>query len=451
MIGSSSTRSGGSMIPATIRTTEAFPISPSRPYLATRTRLMHASVHKESALFSLHQDDNDEHTIDASSGLIRKEQARLDSDLNHNKDVAQHRSRRQFMRHWTAGVVATGASGLLYGSGVAEAVMQDETNTFANTDADSSYSSPSNTSNGATDAATTRSEPNTNTNDTSLKNVPFSPTDEMTFVLDRADMAKQGGLGLELTDVEFRTNRRVFVKSVRPGSVAAQAGIPKGFVIVSVNGISAERTNARGAAQLILVGDDTQTNTNKVTLLLRDPGAFSEGLQNLANVDQATVSTQVAPAGDTTQRNADGSVKSGRQVTSQEGQTFSVTQIKAPRLCNHGATTDDLLEISYVGSLPDLGGRIFDGSAVSIDGQGIPGRGNDVSLFFVQGKQPFGQFPPGWDVGINGMCVGERRRILIPPVLGYGATGMPRRGIPPNATLQYDVTLISINGLAIPQ
>jgi hypothetical protein len=108
---------------------------------------------------------------------------------------------------------------------------------------------------------------------------------------------------------------------------------------------------------------------------------------------------------DTTQRNADGSVKSGRQVTSQEGQTFSVTQIKAPRLCNHGATTDDLLEISYVGSLPDLGGRIFDGSAVSIDGQGIPGRGNDVSLFFVQGKQPFGQFPPGWDVGINGMCV----------------------------------------------
>jgi hypothetical protein len=92
-------------------------------------------------------------------------------------------------------------------------------------------------------------------------------------------------------------------------------------------------------------------------------------------------------------------------VTSQQDQTFSVTQIQAPRLCNHGATTDDLLEISYVGSLPDLGGRIFDGSAVSIDGQGIPGRGNDVSLFFVQGKQPFGQFPPGWDVGINGMCV----------------------------------------------
>jgi hypothetical protein len=28
-------------------------------------------------------------------------------------------------------------------------------------------------------------------------------------------------------------------------------------------------------------------------------------------------------------------------------------------------------------------------------------RGNDVSTFFVLGKQPFGQFPPGWDVGLE--------------------------------------------------
>ncbi len=48
------------------------------------------------------------------------------------------------------------------------------------------------------------------------------------------------------------------------------------------------------------------------------------------------------------------------------------------------------------------------------------------------------------------MCIGERRRLIIPPVLGYGAVGVPRRGIPPNATLQYDVTLVSLNGLATP-
>ena len=95
-------------------------------------------------------------------------------------------------------------------------------------------------------------------------------------------------------------------------------------------------------------------------------------------------------------------------------------------------------------------GQVFDGSAIKINGKAIPGRGDDVTLFFVLGKQPFGQFPPGWDTGLYGMCVGERRRVLVPPVLAYGSTGMPRRGIPPDATLQYDITLVSVNGLAAP-
>ena len=47
------------------------------------------------------------------------------------------------------------------------------------------------------------------------------------------------------------------------------------------------------------------------------------------------------------------------------------------------------------------------------------------------------------------MCLGETRRVIIPPVLAYGDVGVPRRGIPPNATLQYDITLISVNGLAV--
>jgi FKBP-type peptidyl-prolyl cis-trans isomerase 2 len=119
-------------------------------------------------------------------------------------------------------------------------------------------------------------------------------------------------------------------------------------------------------------------------------------------------------------------------------------------MCKRRATVDDLLEISYIGTIVETG-AIFDGSAVKINGEVIPGRGNDVSIFFVLGKQPLGQFPPGWDVGLDGMCVGERRRLIIPPVLAYGATGVPRRNIPPNATLQYDVTLVSLNGLATPQ
>ena len=66
------------------------------------------------------------------------------------------------------------------------------------------------------------------------------------------------------------------------------------------------------------------------------------------------------------------------------------------------------------------------------------------------GKQPFGQFPPSWDVGLDKIYVGDHRRIVVPPVLTFGSKGFPRRNIPPDAYLQYDVTLVSLNRLATP-
>ena len=50
----------------------------------------------------------------------------------------------------------------------------------------------------------------------------------------------------------------------------------------------------------------------------------------------------------------------------------------------------------------------------------------------------------GWDQGVPGMRVGGQRRLIIPPELAYGSAGAPGSVIGPNATLIFDITLVSV-------
>jgi peptidylprolyl isomerase len=75
--------------------------------------------------------------------------------------------------------------------------------------------------------------------------------------------------------------------------------------------------------------------------------------------------------------------------------------------------------------------------------------GKEFDASWGKGKKPFqftlggGQVIPGWDQGVLGMKVGERRRLTIPSDLAYGAQGSPPK-IGPNEALIFDVDLKKI-------
>jgi len=52
----------------------------------------------------------------------------------------------------------------------------------------------------------------------------------------------------------------------------------------------------------------------------------------------------------------------------------------------------------------------------------------------------------GWDLGVMTMTKGEGSRFTLAPEVGYGPGGFPAWGIPPNATLVFDIEILRING-----
>lgn len=81
-------------------------------------------------------------------------------------------------------------------------------------------------------------------------------------------------------------------------------------------------------------------------------------------------------------------------------------------------------------------GRLWDGTQFdsSVE-RGVP----------FQFRLGAGHVIAGWDHGLRGMCIGEKRRLQLPPEFGYGSSGAGGV-IPPNSALVFDVELLDISG-----
>lgn len=114
---------------------------------------------------------------------------------------------------------------------------------------------------------------------------------------------------------------------------------------------------------------------------------------------------------------------SGNEITTSSGLAYVDEVVGTGEVAVAGKT----VTVHYTGWLEN--GKTFDSSV---------GRGQPFSFHLG-----VGQVIKGWDEGVQGMKVGGKRKLTIPPNLGYGARGAGGV-IPPHATLTFAVELLGV-------
>lgn len=161
----------------------------------------------------------------------------------------------------------------------------------------------------------------------------------------------------------------------------------------------------------------------------------------LALVPETTISTLPAPIKVLFARPA--------QPVSADGPK-SATQLPL----SSAVTMGPLTELKTTVIKPGSGPTVSKGQRVTVHATGSVLQADGTSNKFWStkdpGQQPFtwqagiGQVIAGWDQGVLGMNLGETRMIHIPAKMGYGASGFPAWGIPPNADLQFEIECLQI-------
>lgn len=153
--------------------------------------------------------------------------------------------------------------------------------------------------------------------------------------------------------------------------------------------------------------------------------AIAETEEVIARLEKQTEDSLQTPPENSPEENTETSLKNNNM-----SEITEVTELKIETLApgtGDTAKKGDALRMHYTGTLLD--GKKFDSS----HDRGEP-------FQFTLGA---GQVIQGWDQGIEGMQVGEKRKLLIPYEMAYGERGFPPV-IPPKSPLVFEIELIEI-------
>lgn len=171
-------------------------------------------------------------------------------------------------------------------------------------------------------------------------------------------------------------------------------------------------------------------NVDAITAGLRDSMAGTPSKVSQAALGEAMNKVQ-QEAADTAKQQGEKNVKAGADFReankSKKGVTTTASGLQIETIAEGTGPSPkatDTVKVHYTGTLID--GTKFDSS---VD-RGEP------AVF------PLNGVIPGWTEGLQLMKVGGKAKLVVPPAIGYGPSG--RGPIPPNATLIFDVELISI-------
>lgn len=140
--------------------------------------------------------------------------------------------------------------------------------------------------------------------------------------------------------------------------------------------------------------------------------------------------------------------KSNNQPLATQSPTSTIESTTEPTATGSAKPTMEVDKLIILDETIGIGATAVAGKKITVNYTGTLIDGTKFDSSLNPGRTPFeftlgaGEVIQGWDQGFAGMKIGGKRKLTIPPSLGYGATDMG--SIPPNSTLIFEVELLGV-------